>query len=64
MNEENQKMYFEDLMSWSEKNKILTFFFEAFDENWKGSPDPGEPEKHWGLYYANRRPKLAMQTFK
>lgn len=64
VNEENQKMYFEDLMGWSQNNKVLTFFFEAFDENWKGSPDPDEPEKHWGLYYANRRPKLAMQTVK
>lgn len=64
VNEENQKMYFEDLMGWSQNNKVLTFFFEAFDENWKGSPDPDEPEKHWGLFYANRRPKLAMQTVK
>jgi len=64
VNEENQKMYFEDLMGWSQNNKVLTFFFEAFDENWKGAPDPDEPEKHWGLYYANRRPKLAMQTVK
>ena len=64
VNEENQKMYFEDLMGWSQNTKVLTFFFEAFDENWKGSPDPDEPEKHWGLYYANRRPKLAMQTVK
>lgn len=64
VNEENQKMYYEDLMEWSQNNKALTFFFEAFDENWKGSPDPDEPEKHWGLYYANRRPKLAMQTVK
>lgn len=64
VNEENQKMYFEDLMGWSQNNKVLTFFFEAFDENWKGSPDPDEPEKHWGLFYANRRPKLAMHTVK
>lgn len=61
VNEENQKIYFEDLEEWSQKNNVLTFFFEAFDENWKGSPDPNEPEKHWGLYYADRRPKLAMQ---
>jgi exo-beta-1,3-glucanase (GH17 family) len=35
--------------------------FEAFDENWKGSPDPEEPEKHWGLYGVNRQPKLAQR---
>jgi exo-beta-1,3-glucanase (GH17 family) len=61
VNEENQKMYYEDLMNWSEKNDVLVFFFEAFDESWKGSPDPNEPEKHWGLYKTNRMPKLVMQ---
>jgi len=61
VNEENQKIYFEDLMAWSEKNKILTFFFEAFDESWKGSAHPLEPEKHWGVYKMNRTPKLVMQ---
>jgi exo-beta-1,3-glucanase (GH17 family) len=60
VSEQNQRIYYEDLMHWSEKNKVLTFFFEAFDENWKGSPDPNEPEKHWGLYYANRKPKKVM----
>lgn len=61
VNEQNQKVYYDDLMEWSHQNKVLTFFFEAFDENWKGSPDPNEPEKHWGLYYANRTSKLAMK---
>jgi exo-beta-1,3-glucanase (GH17 family) len=61
VNEENQKVYFEDLMDWSEKNKILTFFFEAFDEPWKGSSHPLEPEKHWGLYFKDRTPKIALQ---
>jgi hypothetical protein len=36
--------------------------FEAFDEPWKGSPDPMEPEKHWGLFTVERHPKLVMQT--
>lgn len=61
VNEENQKVYYEDLMRWSEKNQVLSFFFEAFDEPWKGSAHPLEPEKHWGLFYENRQPKRAMQ---
>lgn len=61
VNEENQKVYYEDLMRWSEKNQVLSFFFEAFDEPWKGSAHPLEPEKHWGLFYENRLPKRAMQ---
>jgi len=61
VNEEYQKVYFEKLMEWTETENILTFFFEAFDEPWKGSPDPLEPEKHWGLYNLDRSPKLAMK---
>ena len=61
VNEENQKMYYEDLMNWAEKNKILVFFFEAFDESWKGSSDPNEPEKHWGLFHTDRTPKMAAE---
>ena len=46
VNEENQKIYYQELMEWVIKDKILTFVFEAFDENWKGSPEHMEPEKH------------------
>jgi exo-beta-1,3-glucanase (GH17 family) len=62
VNEDAQKIYFEDLMQWSENEKILTYFFEAFDEPWKGSPDPNEPEKHWGLYKVDRTPKMVMTS--
>lgn len=61
VNEEYQKMYFDKLMEWAEKEHILVFFFEAFDEFWKGSPEPLEPEKHWGLFNNDRTPKLAAQ---
>ncbi len=61
VNELNQKQYYEDLTNWSIKNNILTFFFEAFDEQWKGSSDPMEPEKHWGVFKTDRTPKLVFQ---
>lgn len=61
VNETYQKIYFEKLMLWAEQEGILTFFFEAFDEPWKGSPEPLEPEKHWGVFYLDRTPKLVMQ---
>lgn len=60
VNEDFQKQYFQQLMDWAEQEQVLVYFFEAFDENWKGSADPLEPEKHWGLYKTNRRPKQAM----
>lgn len=61
VNEVNQKIYFEDLMDWTTKNNILNFFFEAFDEQWKGSSDPMEPEKHWGIFKTDRTPKLVLK---
>lgn len=61
VSEDNQKIYYEDLMQWCEKDKILCFFFEAFDETWKGSPEPLEPEKHWGLFKIDRTPKKVLR---
>jgi len=55
-----QAAYLEQLVDWSRRSGVLTFVFEAFDEPWKGSADPDEPEKHWGLYGVDRRPKPAL----
>ncbi len=60
--QELQAIYYADLMAWTRAEGLLCFVFEAFDENWKGSPDPLEPEKHWGLFTADRRPKLVMHA--
>ena len=60
--EEKQEQYYHQLMDWSAKMNITTFFFEAFDEDWKG--DPGNmmgAEKHWGLFTVDRKPKKVMQ---
>jgi len=61
VSQEFQACYCNDLMEWSEKEGIMTFIFEAFDEPWKGSPEALEPEKHWGLYTVDRKPKKVMQ---
>jgi exo-beta-1,3-glucanase (GH17 family) len=60
-NETAQKQYIEELTAWSVKRGILTFVFEAFDEPWKGSDHPDEPEKHWGLYTVDRKPKPVLR---
>jgi exo-beta-1,3-glucanase (GH17 family) len=59
--QELQAIYYRDLMDWTRNEGLLCFVFEAFDETWKGSPDPLEPEKHWGLFTVDRQPKLVMQ---
>ena len=56
-----QTAYYAQLLQWTTKHRILTFVFEAFDEPWKGSDDPQEPEKHWGLFKVDRKPKQVMQ---
>lgn len=58
--EEQQLAYIEALMEWSVTEQVTVFVFEAFDEDWKGSWDPMEPEKHWGIYTIDREPKLVV----
>jgi exo-beta-1,3-glucanase (GH17 family) len=58
-----QQIYYQDLMDWTRAEGILCFVFEAFDEPWKGSADPLEPEKHWGLFTVDRLPKKVMEPF-
>jgi len=58
--EDLQAVYCRELMQWSKRCGVLVYVFEAFDEPWKGSPDPMEPEKHWGLYTVDRRPKKVV----
>lgn len=52
-----QAQYVPELLNWCREQDILCFVFEAFDEPWKGSENPAEPEKHWGLYKVDRTPK-------
>ncbi len=56
-----QAAYCVALTTWARQAGILTFLFEAFDEPWKGSADPLEPEKHWGLFTVDRRPKPVVR---
>lgn len=60
--EEKQARYYKELFSWAEKMNITTFFFEAFDEDWKGDPNnPQGAEKHWGVFTIDRKPKRVME---
>ncbi|MDJ0700655.1 MAG: hypothetical protein QNJ07_12435 [Woeseiaceae bacterium] len=60
--EENQVRYYKELDDWATQAGMTVFFFEAFDEPWKGNPDnPNGAEKHWGLFFVDRTPKQVMR---
>jgi exo-beta-1,3-glucanase (GH17 family) len=54
-----QRVFLEQFSAWVARERIVSTWFEAFDENWKGGPHPDEVEKHWGIYRADRTPKEA-----
>jgi exo-beta-1,3-glucanase (GH17 family) len=58
--EAEQAAFCTTFAAWAERERVVTIFFEAFDENWKGGPDPGEVEKHWGFFRADRTPKSVV----
>lgn len=60
-NEENQKKYYEEFWKWSDREQIISYMFEAFDEPWKGGNRPNEAEKHWGIFNEDRTPKLVIK---
>lgn len=52
----NQERYIKELTAWLDKEKIIGFLFEAFDETWKSS-GPEKSECNWGLYKVDRTKK-------
>ena len=59
--ESQQAAFYRQAREWTTAERIPNFWFEAFDENWKGGAHPDEVEKHWGLFRADRAPKQALQ---
>ena len=63
--ETEQEIFFDQYDAWVEENRVISLYFEAFDEQWKGGFDGAKPmdkaEKHWGLYDADRKPKKALR---
>lgn len=58
--EAEQTRFHDAFKAWAAERKQPYFYFEAFDEPWKGSDSPLEVEKHWGLFRVDRTPKPAM----
>ena len=61
-NEVDQARYYRELKDWATKSNVTAFFFEAFDESWKGDPAvPLGAEKHWGIFNVDRTPKQVLK---
>ena len=61
-NEAQQAAFLADYLAWTTSQRVANFYFEAFDENWKGGEHPDAVEKHWGLFRADRSPKPALRA--
>jgi exo-beta-1,3-glucanase (GH17 family) len=60
--EDNQLRHYNELKAWATSVNTTVFFFEAFDEPWKGHlENVNGAEKHWGIYFVDRTPKKVMQ---
>lgn len=60
--EANQVRHYREVQEWATEHNTTVFFFEAFDEPWKGDPNsPLGAEKHWGLFNVDRTPKAVMR---
>ncbi|NND54445.1 MAG: glycosyl hydrolase [Gammaproteobacteria bacterium] len=63
--EAQQTRYYTELENWASENNMTVFFFEAFDEPWKGDPNqPLGAEKHWGLFFVDRTPKQVVSVIR
>ncbi|ACL69182.1 family 16 glycosylhydrolase [Halothermothrix orenii] len=58
--EYKQKQYYDQIREWSDACNISVFFFEGFDEPWKGSNNPGHSEKHFGLFTVDGKAKYVL----
>jgi exo-beta-1,3-glucanase (GH17 family) len=52
-----QTRFHAEFSAWAAEAAVPYFYFEAFDEPWKGGADPRDIEKHWGLFGVDRQPK-------
>lgn len=60
--EANQTRDFRELGEWAKSTNTTAFFIEALNEPWKGDPANTQgAEKHWGLWFVDRKPKAVMK---
>jgi hypothetical protein len=53
-------VYYKHLRAWTNKEKIASFYFEAFDEQWKDASNALGSENHFGLINLKGEAKYAI----
>lgn len=65
-NEASQARFFSEYSAWIDEHQVTSFYFQAFDEKWKGGDDgdkaEDKAEKHWGVYKSDRTPKQVLDA--
>jgi exo-beta-1,3-glucanase (GH17 family) len=63
--EKAQAKFFKEYRNWLDSKHIVSFYFEAFDEKWKGGEDKpdGIAEKNWGVFRSDRTAKEAVKQY-
>ncbi|WP_339753133.1 glycosyl hydrolase family 17 protein [uncultured Winogradskyella sp.] len=58
--EYKEALYYKYMIDWTNEAGISCFYFEGFDEPWKGGDNSGDSEKHFGLFTVDGKAKYAL----
>ena len=58
--EYKEAIYYEHMRDWTNEAGLSCFYFEGFDEPWKGGTNSGNSEKHFGLFTVEGKAKYAL----
>ena len=58
--EYKQGLFYKQMRSWTNKNNISCFYFEAFNEKWKDKHNPKGSENHFGLFTIDGQAKYPI----
>lgn len=58
--EYKEALYYNHMRDWTNEAGMSCFYFEGFDEPWKGGNNPGNSEKHFGLFTVEGQAKYTL----
>ncbi len=53
-------LYYKHMRDWTNEAGMSCFYFEGFDEPWKGGDNSGNSEKHFGLFTVDGKAKYVI----